>query len=154
MDQLTYCCRFTTFWKQISCGKTLSEAERDSSGWGGVMMSLHVSIRLSLSSIIKLDLYVLMNRYCKSLIKKHQCLRKRNWSMSLQLVELLTIPPFTCSSPPLALHPTFKCTLVVSILYNVSNYVASVQWAYTVLLKCSVSQKSRKIAHNHSLTGL
>lgn len=70
------------------------------------------------------------------------------------LVDLPAVPSFTLSSSPLALHPRFKCTLVAGMLYNVSNYVASVQWAYTVLQKCSVSQKSRKIAHNHSVTGL
>lgn len=75
--------------------------------------------------------------------------------MFWKLVELPGIPSFMFSSSPLALHPRFKCTLVASILYNVSNYVASVPSSYTVLLKCSVSQKSRKkTAHNHSVAGL
>lgn len=53
-----------------------------------------------------------------------------------------------------ALHPGLKCTSEATTLYNASNYAVCVQWADAVLLKCSVSQKSREIAHNHSVTGL
>lgn len=59
--------------------------------------------------------------------------------MSEQLSELLDIPLFPFSNSPFAFHPTFKYTFVASILYNVSNQLASVQLARSVLLKCSVS---------------